>query len=68
MPVDPGLATLSDQLFVWAIVLYSVALVSYCGEYAFGRRGRVAATSSVAEPVLDLGMVEPRQHLGQVLR
>ena len=45
MPVDAGLAALSDQLFVWAILLYSVALVSYCAEYAFGRRGKVAATA-----------------------
>jgi cytochrome c-type biogenesis protein CcsB len=50
VPVDAGLATLSDHLFTWSIVLYSVALVAYCGEYAFGRRGRVAATSpEVAE-------------------
>jgi cytochrome c-type biogenesis protein CcsB len=48
VPVDAGLASLSDQLFTWAIVVYSVALVSYCGEYAFGRRGRVAATSAGA--------------------
>ena len=45
MPVDAGLAALSDQLFVWAILIYSVALVSFCAEYAFGRRGRVAATA-----------------------
>lgn len=49
MPVDAGLATLSDHLFTWSIVLYSVALVAYCGEYAFGRRGRVATTSPVVE-------------------
>ena len=45
MPVDASLATLSDQLFAWAIVVYSIALICYCGEYAFGRRGRVASTS-----------------------
>ena len=50
MPVDAGLAALSDQLFVWAILLYSVALISYCAEYAFGRRGKVAATAE--RPVL----------------
>jgi cytochrome c-type biogenesis protein CcsB len=50
VPVDAGLATLSDQVFTWAIVLYSVALVSYCGEYAFGRKGRVAATSPASSP------------------
>jgi cytochrome c-type biogenesis protein CcsB len=45
VPVDASLATLSDQLFAWAIVVYSNALICYCGEYAFGRRGRVATTS-----------------------
>jgi cytochrome c-type biogenesis protein CcsB len=32
-------------MFTWSIILYSVALVAYCGEYAFGRRGKVASTS-----------------------
>jgi len=48
VPVDAGLASLSDHLFTWSIVLYSVALISYCGEYAFGRKGKVAATSPAA--------------------
>jgi cytochrome c-type biogenesis protein CcsB len=51
VPVDAGLAALSDQLFVWAILLYSVALISYCAEYAFGRRGKVAATAEGRVPV-----------------
>ena len=45
MPVNAGLATLSDHMFTWSIILYSLALVAYCGEYAFGRRGKVASTS-----------------------
>jgi cytochrome c-type biogenesis protein CcsB len=45
LPVYPELAHLSDLLFTTAIALYSVALISYCGEYAFGRRGRVARTA-----------------------
>jgi cytochrome c-type biogenesis protein CcsB len=45
VPVNAGLATLSDHLFTWSIVVYSLALISYCGEYAFGRKGKVAATS-----------------------
>ena len=51
MPVDASLATLSDQLFAWSILVYSLALICYCGEYAFGRRGRVASTSPEAELV-----------------
>ena len=57
VPVDTGLATLSDQLFTWAIVLYSLALVGYCGEYAFGRRGRVAATSPATAPAVEPALV-----------
>jgi cytochrome c-type biogenesis protein CcsB len=45
VPVDSGLAHLSDTLFTTAIAIYSGALVSYCGEYAFGRTGRIAETS-----------------------
>ena len=45
MPVNAGLATLSDHMFTWSIIAYSLALVAYCGEYAFGRRGKVASTS-----------------------
>lgn len=52
MPVDTGLASLSDQLFVWAILVYSIALVSYCAEYAFGRRGKVATTAEAPAPAL----------------
>ena len=42
---NAGLATLSDHMFTWSIVLYTLALVAFCGEYAFGRRGKVASTS-----------------------
>jgi cytochrome c-type biogenesis protein CcsB len=45
VPVDAGLAHLSDTLFITAIAVYTLALVSYCADYAFGNRGRVAQTS-----------------------
>jgi cytochrome c-type biogenesis protein CcsB len=48
--VNAGLAHLSDTLFTTSIALYSLALVSYCGEYAFGRRGRVAETAEPPVP------------------
>ena len=51
MPVNEGLATLSDTLFTTAGAVYSLAMVSYTAEYAFGARGRVAETSA-AEPAL----------------
>jgi cytochrome c-type biogenesis protein CcsB len=46
--VNSGLAHLSDGLFTTAIATYSLAMASYTAEYAFGRRGRVAATSRAA--------------------
>ena len=50
MPVNAGLATLSDHMFTWSIIVYSLALVAYCGEYAFGRRGKVAVDLARAGP------------------
>ena len=50
MAVNTGLAHLSDGLFTTAIATYSLAMACYTAEYAFGRRGRVAATSQVSAP------------------
>jgi cytochrome c-type biogenesis protein CcsB len=50
--VNTGLAHLSDGLFTTAIATYAVAMACYTAEYAFGRRGRVAATSRVPARVL----------------
>jgi cytochrome c-type biogenesis protein CcsB len=52
MPIEMGYAHYSDTLFTTAIAIYSAALVSYCGEYAFGRRGRVAETSRATDRAL----------------
>jgi cytochrome c-type biogenesis protein CcsB len=43
--VNSGMAHLSDTLFTTAIALYTLAMISYAAEYAFGRRGRIALTS-----------------------
>ena len=45
--INGSMAHLSDTLFTTAIAVYAVAMVGYTAEYAFGRRGRVAATSRV---------------------
>jgi cytochrome c-type biogenesis protein CcsB len=50
--VNTGLAHLSDGLFTTAIATYALAMACYTAEYAFGRRGRVAATSRVESRVL----------------
>jgi cytochrome c-type biogenesis protein CcsB len=52
MPIEAGYAHYSDTLFTTAIAIYSAALVSYCGEYAFGRRGRIAETSTATDRAL----------------
>ena len=68
MPVNQGLATLSDNLIFWAILAYAVAMLGFAAEAAFGRRGRVgrrtAASRGVSEPAtrvddIDLAAPEP---------
>jgi len=54
MAIDPSLAHLSDTLFTTAIASYALAMVGYTAEYAFGKRGRVAATVVLAAPVREL--------------
>jgi cytochrome c-type biogenesis protein CcsB len=46
--IDGSAAHLSDTLFTTAIAVYALAMVGYTAEYAFGRKGRVAATSVAA--------------------
>jgi cytochrome c-type biogenesis protein CcsB len=50
MAINTGLAQLSEALVTGATGTYMLAVVAYTGEYAFGRRGRVAATSPAVEP------------------
>jgi cytochrome c-type biogenesis protein CcsB len=40
VPVDRGLAQLSDNLLFGAVLCYVVAMVGYAAEFAFGRRER----------------------------
>ncbi len=47
--VNGSMAHLSDALFTTAIAIYSVAAVGFVAEYAFGRRGRIAATAPARE-------------------
>jgi len=44
--VNDSLAALSDAAFTAAIVSYSVGVIGFAGEYAFGGRGRISRTSS----------------------
>jgi len=58
MPVDENLAALSDQLLVGTILAYTVAMLLYAVEYAFGRRGHVCA-AAVPQPRLLVGAGGP---------
>ena len=54
MAINDGMAHLSDGLFTTAIATYTLAMIGYAGEYAFGRRGRVA-TSTPARQLVGAG-------------
>ncbi len=53
--IDGSAAHLSDTVFTTAIAVYALAMVSYTAEYAFGRRGRVAATAAPARELVGAG-------------
>jgi cytochrome c-type biogenesis protein CcsB len=66
---DPSLAALSDRLFSISVALYSVAVVAFCAQLAFGRRPArtpelVAAGGVTVPPPLPAPsevVAEPRQ-------
>jgi cytochrome c-type biogenesis protein CcsB len=65
--VDQTLATLSDHLFSVAVALYSLAVVAFCAQLAFGRRPArarqrqlVGAGGPVAEPIGAEPATDPR--------
>ena len=49
--INGSMAHLSDTFFTTAIAVYALAAVAYTAEYAFGRKGRIAATSPARELV-----------------
>ncbi|HUK70432.1 MAG TPA: c-type cytochrome biogenesis protein CcsB [Streptosporangiaceae bacterium] len=55
MPVNIGMARLSDHLLLFTVVIYSLAMLAYAGEIAYGRR-RGKATAQ-QEPELALAGV-----------
>jgi cytochrome c-type biogenesis protein CcsB len=50
MPVNLGLAQLSDHFLVATVVFYALAMLAYAGDFAFGRRPAIPAPSQVAAP------------------
>ena len=56
MPVNLGFAHASSDFMIAALLIYSLAVLAFAGDYAFGRPRRVAA-SLVAEPAAQLAAV-----------
>jgi cytochrome c-type biogenesis protein CcsB len=52
--VDPTLAALSDRLFSLTVALYSVAVLAFCAQLAFGRRPARSRELVAAGPAADL--------------
>jgi hypothetical protein len=50
VPVDLGLARLSDNLLFSAVLCYAIAMVGYAAEFAFGRRAIRADLATVPTP------------------
>ena len=60
MTPDPSLAALSDTLFAVAVGLYSLALVAFCAQLAFGRRpARELVAAGAAPAERPLGTMGP---------
>jgi len=53
VPVDEGLAELSDTLLLVAVLCYAVAMIGYAAELAFGRRPREQALTVIAGGATD---------------
>ncbi len=56
MAVNTGLSAVSDHVLMVAVVIYSLAMLAYAGDFAYGRRVRPPATR-VAQPVSELAGV-----------
>jgi len=66
--IDESLATLSDALFTVTVVVYSLAVVAFCAELAFGRpaRSRQLVAAGGAPPVPSEQL--PREELPEPAR
>ncbi len=53
MPVNEGLAELSDTLLLIAVLCYAVAMIGYAAELAFGRRTPDVALPTIAGGAID---------------
>jgi cytochrome c-type biogenesis protein CcsB len=56
--INTGLAAVSDHVLMVAVVIYSLALLAYAADFAYGRRGRAAVPAT--QPVSELAGVGAR--------
>jgi cytochrome c-type biogenesis protein CcsB len=56
---DQTLADLSDTFFATSVALYSVALVAFCAQLAFGRRPVLVGAGGGTEPAPEAGAGDP---------
>ena len=57
MPVNLGFAHASNDFLIAALLIYSVAVIAFAGDYAFGRPRRAAANSAKPAEVAQLATV-----------
>ena len=50
MPDNQGLSHLSDHLLIVAVVLYSLAVIAFAADFAFGRRSPVVTRAKAEVP------------------
>ena len=59
MAIDGSLASLSETLWTAATGTYMLAVVAYTGEYAFGKNGRIAQTSTAQAHAVQASVRQP---------
>jgi cytochrome c-type biogenesis protein CcsB len=57
VPVNVGLAQLSDHFLLATVFFYALAVLAYAGDFAFGRRAVKAAPEGQAAPVAEQAKV-----------
>src|ERR1700758_5132192 len=55
--VNLGFATASNDFLIAALLIYSLAVLAFAGDYAFGRPRRAAAAKAAAPAVAQLAAV-----------
>jgi hypothetical protein len=52
VPVNTGLADISNDLLLTAVVIYALAMLAYACDFAFGKKKAPAARAAARVPVL----------------